>query len=107
MGIADDRVICHCEVPIEPSAGLRHQDQIRGDLAFDRLADRGGSAMLSVTDNSRGRAVIPRYIVSLRRIARPIAIGRPDVGSVRSEHWRVVSDHGASVAQPISGAKLS
>jgi len=40
---------------MEPGAGLSHQDRIRGDLASDRLSDRGGSAMLSVTDNSRGR----------------------------------------------------
>src|SRR5437588_9033347 len=92
--IPDDCLICHYEVPIEPGAVLRRfdgdrlprrkcgssdrdrkasvvcWDRIRGCLASDRLSDRGGSAMLSVTDNSRGRAVIPGHIVPLRQIAR-------------------------------------
>jgi hypothetical protein len=34
------------------------EDRILAYRASDRLLGRGGSAMLSVTDNSRGRAVI-------------------------------------------------
>jgi hypothetical protein len=91
--IPDGCVICHCEVPIKPGAVLRRfvggrlprripaavPIETERHLSFagiefggasDRLSHQGGSAMLSVTDNSRGRAVILTHIVSFRQIAR-------------------------------------